>query len=1159
MKRNLLLLISCLAFATNTIGQSLVTDQSLIASHILRLEGNRMVAADFNQLEITDQHIDKKGIKFIYIRQQFLNKPVFNGIASIAMVNSEVVHVASELVDNLVKRSISENFSLNYAQALNQALAYNNLNISAIEDYDKTEEKGVIVLRNNKLSDYPIELQMGFLYTEHGLLPVWKVWVYTLDHKHLYLTYIQAESGTVIRNNDLVLNCSFDGPEHHVHSVSGDKMPVPAINTAQQTNATNSYKVLAWPVESPNHGSFSTVTDPAEASSSPFGWHDINGLAGAEYTSTRGNNVWARDDKDANNTGGTSPDGGTDLVFDAPFDITKSAELQLDAATINLFYWNNLMHDVFYHYGFDPASGNFQENNYGLGGVGSDFVFADAQDGSGTNNANFSPLPEGQNPRMQMFLWAAAGGGEAFVVTAPSEIAGSYNAVQAGFGNQRLSPIPVKGKLVLVNDGTATPTLACSDLVNAAQISGNIALIYRGSCNFDDKILWAQAAGAIAVVMVNNVAGSPIVMGGDATTVNISSVMISQADGNMILNKMSSEEVNVSLYDSSTGGTFYYDSDFDNGVIVHEYTHGISTRLTGGPSNSSCLTNVEQMGEGWSDFLSLVMTHAPAHKGEDKRGIGTYLRNESIDGAGIRPYPYSTNFTINPVTYDYIKLTQFTVPHGVGSVWCSMLWDLYWAFIDVYGYDSDIYKGIGGNNMVMHLVMDGLKLQPCNPGFIDGRDAILKADELLNGGKNKLLIWQVFAKRGLGYSAKQGSSQSKTDGTQAFDLPPSFGGYAVTKKGPKEANAGDTIYYEVVVKNIGDELLKQLTLQDSLSVGGRFIRSDGRCNLTFNNNTFSLSIQNLANRDSVVCGYFVAIDTSIGGKNLLSDDFETDTGKWINTTIKGSGGWARRTGKANSGSFSYFVDNPASESDRTLSTTLDLTKVAEPHLIFSHLYNSEDSWDGAVVELLVQGIWQDLNDQMMLNGYNGLISNNPASSISNRPAFTGNSQTFVKTIVNLKPYAGNVVDVRFRFVSDGLQGGEGWYLDDVALWNGYGGLVNKVVLQGDGLKAQESTIETAVLNQNVSDSVIVIIDVNEELVLFPNPAGNTTKVRFGSKVERTLGLEMMDMTGKLIWDGEIEANNTIEIPIHGFSDGMYVLRVLDRGAVRHIKLIKRSR
>jgi extracellular elastinolytic metalloproteinase len=112
------------------------------------------------------------------------------------------------------------------------------------------------------------------------------------------------------------------------------------------------------------------------------------------------------------------------------------------------------------------------------------------------------------------------------------------------------------------------------------------------------------------------------------------------------------------------------------------------------------------------------------------------------------------------------------VPHGVGSVWAQMLWEMTWNLIDVHGFDTDFASGTGGNNIAHQLVMDGMKLQPCQPGFVDGRDAILNADTLLYDGANSVAIWTAFAKRGLGYSADQGSSASVTDGTEAFDLPP---------------------------------------------------------------------------------------------------------------------------------------------------------------------------------------------------------------------------------------------------------------------------------------------------------------------------------------------------------------------------------------------------
>jgi hypothetical protein len=70
----------------------------------------------------------------------------------------------------------------------------------------------------------------------------------------------------------------------------------------------------------------------------------------------------------------------------------------------NLFFWSNRYHDRLYELGFTEAARNFQLDNFGRGGLGDDFVRAEAQDSSGTNNANFGTPPDGSLPRMQMFI-----------------------------------------------------------------------------------------------------------------------------------------------------------------------------------------------------------------------------------------------------------------------------------------------------------------------------------------------------------------------------------------------------------------------------------------------------------------------------------------------------------------------------------------------------------------------------------------------------------------------------------------------------------------------------------------------------------------------------------------------------------------------------------
>ncbi len=528
--------------------------------------------------------------------------------------------------------------------------------------------------------------------------------------------------------------------------------------------ANESYRVLAAPVESPNHGSRSLESDPADLTASPYGWHDTNGIAGAEYTITRGNNVLAQEDRDGNNGTGYRPDGGAGLTFDFSIDFDDEPILYEDAAIANLFYWNNILHDVLYQYGFDEASGNFQENNYGKGGSGSDYVQADAQDGTDINNANFATPPDGLRPRMQMYLFSPAPA-ELLTISSPVEAAGAYVAVEANFGGAvPAAPSGIAGSIVVASDGTASPSEACSALTNGGAVSGNIALIDRGSCNFTVKVKNAQNAGALAVVMVNNVPGDPVTMGDTDATVTIPSVMISLSNGSIIRNAASP----VGTL-SNPGQGPAIDGDLDNGIIAHEYCHGLSSRLTGGRTNVSCLGNDEQPGEGWSDFCALFMLAEPGDEGVDARPMGTFASGQSTSGSGSRAYPYSTDFGINPHTYDDIKTAA--IPHGVGAVFATALWDMYWNLVDAHGFDSDLYNGTGGNNLAMQLVVDGLKLQPCSPSFLDARDAIIQADAIANSGANECPIWRAFARRGMGSNATDGSSDSVTDGTENFDIP----------------------------------------------------------------------------------------------------------------------------------------------------------------------------------------------------------------------------------------------------------------------------------------------------------------------------------------------------------------------------------------------------
>src|ERR1017187_3721537 len=137
-----------------------------------------------------------------------------------------------------------------------------------------------------------------------------------------------------------------------------------------------------------------------DTNASPNGWINDG------VNETRGNNVDAHTDLNADDQPDLPrPQGSPFRVFDFPLNLSAEPSTYRDAAVVQLFYWCNWMHDQLYGLGFTEAAGNFQSDNFGRGGLGGDAVQADAQDGSGVNNSNFSTPPDGSPGRMQMYIF----------------------------------------------------------------------------------------------------------------------------------------------------------------------------------------------------------------------------------------------------------------------------------------------------------------------------------------------------------------------------------------------------------------------------------------------------------------------------------------------------------------------------------------------------------------------------------------------------------------------------------------------------------------------------------------------------------------------------------------------------------------------------------
>lgn len=447
------------------------------------------------------------------------------------------------------------------------------------------------------------------------------------------------------------------------------------IPRKERTLAT--YNVFKWGVNDPSESNRTSELEYNDKLASPWGWHSLpvdntpfndgkpfghgHGPSILNYTVTWGNNILAHE-----NWRGLQyyaenhrPDGGEDRKFDFIYDpqpgldALEEARRYINASITQLFYTSNMVHDLYYRYGFDEAAGNFQQYNFGRGGEENDAVVTNAQDGSGFNNANFMTPPDGQNGRCRMYIWK-----------------------------------------------TATP---------------------------------------------------------------------------------------------------YRDGDLEAGIVIHEFSHGLSTRLTGGPANSGCLGWGESggMGEGWGDFIATTIRSTSKYS---DYSMGAWASN--LD-RGIRNYVYSTNITVNPSTYKTLDSPGYWGVHAIGEVWAEILWVVSNKLIEKHGFSDtlfpplaeedgtiptgDFYRPrksnangtpkppipIHGNTLMLQLVINGMKLQPCRPSFFDARDAIIQADKVLTGGENYCTLWKGFSERGLGPDARVDGRTPWGGGirTNDFELP----------------------------------------------------------------------------------------------------------------------------------------------------------------------------------------------------------------------------------------------------------------------------------------------------------------------------------------------------------------------------------------------------
>ncbi|KAI8611032.1 Fungalysin metallopeptidase-domain-containing protein [Chytriomyces sp. MP71] len=397
-----------------------------------------------------------------------------------------------------------------------------------------------------------------------------------------------------------------------VSDFSNGPVPAPQPLVAKMEVAIRParYRVVPIGARNPvtNHG-LTTVKNPWDTAASPQGWHASN-------NDLSGNNVYAQSNKQnkqqPDEMKALSRPSSGNLDFGYFYSGSHGAENleNVQAAVTNAFYVSNMFHDILWNYGFTEEAGNFQNSNFGRGGVEGDAVIANTESGSGTDNASFMSPPDGQNGIMSLYVF----------------------------------------------DYASPPR----------------------------------------------------------------------------------------------------DAALENDVPFHEMAHGLSQRLTGGPSNGNCLAGGVHagLGEGWSDTFAYLVSMPATQTRNNDFAMGTWILNSA---QGARAYPYSTDLNRNPRLYsDLAKTTEI---HQIGEVWAVMLYEILWNMVDRSGFTPPalIMSSAGsgsGNTDLMLLLVAAMKLQPCSPTFIQARDAIILADKTMFHGKYECDLWAGFGRRGMGVNAK---------------------------------------------------------------------------------------------------------------------------------------------------------------------------------------------------------------------------------------------------------------------------------------------------------------------------------------------------------------------------------------------------------------------
>jgi hypothetical protein len=881
-----------------------------------------LTTAQIAALEKTTDYVNPAGnLAWVDLRQMINGSPVFRGMLRASFTkDGELVRTVGELVVGLEYATLPTTPGISAADAVAAAAASIGVTLdpSSLQVKSSSPDGKIVVFEPGP---FAAEIKAELNYFRVKLGAALLAWSVTLQQQiPAYLILVDAEHGELLFRKNLT---NFQ-TQPATYGVYNDDSPGPL----SPSNALPGSGIQGAGI---GRTSFALISElPA---------FDNLGWIPDGINLTSGNNVDAGldiDGMDGIDSGGRAV-GAPFRVFNFSYnppplgsDPPTDTAFRSGAVT-NLFFWANRYHDRLYTLGFTEPAGNFQNNNFGRGGLGSDAVSARAQ--RVEKNASFSTHPDGTPGECSMGVFT--------------------------------DPNPAR------------------------------------------------------------------------------------------------------------------DGDVDQEVILHELTHGLSGRLH---FDGKGLFDqaARAMGEGWSDFYARALLSSAS---EDPDAIyapsaysvfGFVTFNGDMLGTnnyyyGIRRFPYAVKTNVgsngkphNPLTLadideDQMDLSDGAFPespakwskggasevHNAGEVWCMALLEVRARVIKRLGFAA-------GNQRMLQLVTDAMKVDPANPSFVEGRDSILAVDCASFGADDEADIWAGFATRGMGFSAKMvvppDSAKKPYEVTEAFDLPNiSVGEVTITDAASNApcnndfADPGEMVLLGLSLKN---PFCKTDATNVTATVVGGGSASYGTIPA---NGTVSKNI-GFAVPSNAPCGselsITVNINSSLGPVNrtfslrigkpvvVLSENFDSVAAPvlppgWTSTASDNHLPWTTSSALSDTSPNSASANATGNGLSYLVSPQIAIT-TANAQLTFRHAFDTAPN-DSAVLEISIDGgAFENIigaGGSFVAGAYNG-----PGE-------WDGNSHGFFTTIINLPAAAaGKMITLRWRF---GTITASEWFVDSVSITDGY--------------------------------------------------------------------------------------------------------------------------